>query len=163
MFGRAVPSRSCLLAALLALAACGDRTADYPRLLPLSDLTAPPAIPAHAADAAADPDAVGSALRARRADTVARAAGGKGPVTDAAALRSRAAALQDRAKELAATEPGGDVALTIAPAEAVPAMQPPDSDAAARAEALRDRARRLRDGAPPSSDCPAGAADCPQP
>ncbi|HHW35274.1 MAG TPA: hypothetical protein GXX24_14215, partial [Paracoccus solventivorans] len=38
------------LAALAVLAGCGDPGGgDYPRLLPLSQLNAPPAVPAHAA------------------------------------------------------------------------------------------------------------------
>lgn len=151
------------LAALLALAACDDSGATYPRLLPLSDLTAPPAIPVHAADAAADPEAVGEALRARRAEAAAQAGGARAPVTNAAALQARAAALQARAGELAAAEPSGGASLTITPGGAEPAPQATDPEAAARAEALRARARRMLEGEPPSSPCPPGDSTCPQP
>lgn len=151
------------LAALLAVSACGDSDGAYPRLLPLSDLTAPPAIPAHAADAAADPEAVGDALRARRAEAAARAGGTRAPVTDAAALQARAAALRARAGELAEAEPPGGASLTIAPAGAGTPAQATDPAAAARAEALRERARRMLDAAPAPSPCPGGAATCPQP
>lgn len=158
---RAVLSRPCLSAALLALAACGGSDMAYPRLLPLSDLTAPPAIPAHAADAAADPEAVGEALRAHRAEAAARAGAAQGPVTDAARLQARAAALRDRAGQIAAAEPSGGASLTIAPAVAAPAARTTDPGTDARAEALRERARRMLNGA--ASDCPPGAAACPQP
>lgn len=159
---RAALPRFCSLAALLALAACGGSDEAYPRLLPLSDLTAPPDIPAHAADAAADPDAVGEALRARRAETAARATRAQGQVTDAAALQGRAAALQDRVGQLARAEPSGGASLTIAPAGAG-TTQATDAETAARAEALRERARRMLDGEPAPSPCPPGAANCPQP
>ncbi|MBB1490018.1 MULTISPECIES: hypothetical protein [unclassified Paracoccus (in: a-proteobacteria)] len=158
---RAALSRLFALAALLALAACGGSDESYPRLLPLSDLTAPPAIPAHAADAAAHPEAVGEALRARRARAAARAGGAQGPVTDAAGLQARAAALRDRAGQLAAAEPQGGASLTIAPAGSDP-PEATDPETAARAEALRERARRMLDGEPAPS-CPPGAATCPQP
>ncbi|MDO5370966.1 hypothetical protein [Paracoccus sp. (in: a-proteobacteria)] len=158
---RAALSRPCLSAALLVLAACGGSDQAYPRLLPLSDLTAPPAVPVHAADAAADPEAVGEALRARRAEAAARAGATQGPVTDAAGLQARAAALRDRAGQIAAAEPSGGASLTIAPAVAAPTTRTTDPGTDARAEALRERARRMLDGAPP--DCPPGAAACPQP
>ena len=53
---RAALPRLCLAVLALLPAACGSDES-YPRLLPLSELNAPPAIPAHAADAAADPEA----------------------------------------------------------------------------------------------------------
>lgn len=137
------------LAALIALAGCGDPGGQpYPQLLPLSQLNAPPAVPAHAADAAADPGAVESSLRARQA-----AAHRHAPASPAAdtALTDRAAALRARAGALAATDPA---------AATVPITET-DPEAAARAKALRQRARdMLNPGAagelPP---CPPGVAD----
>lgn len=144
------------LAALIALAGCGDPGGQpYPQLLPLSQLNAPPAVPAHAADAAADPGAVESSLRARQA-----AAHRHAPASPAAdtALTDRAAALRARAGALAATDP----AAAAAP---VPATET-DPETAARAEALRQRARDMLGTAagepppcPPETDDPE-AADC---
>lgn len=161
--------RAFVLLALASLAACGQPDeAAYPRLLPLSQLNAPPAIPAHAADAAADPQAVGDALQARRAQTRDGVDAISGPAADAAALSARARALQSRADALqrepappaAATAPNPPAA-TPAHAPATPAQ--PDTDPAldARIQRLRDRAGAL--SARPAADsaplplCPPGA------
>lgn len=165
----ALLSRFCPLAALVAVAAgCSDPAdVEYPRLLPLSELTAPADIPVHAADAAADPEAVGAALQARRAAAAARAAGTGGPVTDAQALGGRAAALRDRADALAERPLSGEVSVSVAPAAGAggapaPAAAPVDPETAARAEALRERARRMLDDGASSGDlppCPPGTTD----
>lgn len=159
---RAALPRLCLAVLALLPAACGSDES-YPRLLPLSELNAPPAIPAHAADAAADPEAVGEALRARRAETAARAAAAQGTVADATALGARAGALRERAEALARRDPaqGGAVSVS-APASAPQATPETDPETAARAQALRERARRmLEDGAAPADlpPCPPGTAD----
>ncbi|WP_449042718.1 hypothetical protein [Paracoccus sp. (in: a-proteobacteria)] len=152
MSSRPLIRRLAPLAALAVLAGCGDPGGgDYPRLLPLSQLNAPAAVPAHAAEAAADPAAVETSLRARQA--AARRHAPESPVTGDAALAARAAALRARAGALAATDP----AATSAP---TPATET-DPETAARAEALRQRARdMLNPGAgdelPP---CPPGTAD----
>lgn len=94
----------CLLPIVVALAACGaaDEGA-YPQLLPLDVATADPAVPAHAADAAADPDAVRGELEAR----AAAAAASRPAAPDAPdALAGRAADLRARADALRATSPG---------------------------------------------------------
>ena len=164
---------SFLLALSAALAACsGQDRGDYPQLLPLSQLNQPPAVPAHAADAAADPQAVGAALKARRAEAAARTAAAGAPVTDAAALGRRAEDLQRRAGALARAqmsetagqgEPPGQGTpspVTPSPVPANPAPSGPagpgagkdDPVTAARAEALRERARAL--SARPVTDAP---------
>ena len=168
---------------LLILAACtGQDRGDYPQLLPLSQINQPPAVPAHAADAAADPQAVGAALDARRAEAAARATAMRAPVTDAAALGRRADDLQRRAGALAQTPmpqaaPQGEPAAALSPITASPAPADPappgaagaaadkdDAVTAARAEALRERARALS-GSPvtsaprPSPAAPACAPD----
>lgn len=148
------PLACCL--ALPLLAACAEPdAAEYPRLMPLSELNQPPAIPAHAAEAASDPAAVGAALDARRAEAAARADAARRPVTDAGSLGDRAAALRRRAGALAATElPQG--ATTTDPAA--------DPETAARVRALRERARALSEqpvGATPAPlpPCPPGTTD----
>ncbi|HRO14513.1 MAG TPA: hypothetical protein PLL33_05640 [Paracoccus sp. (in: a-proteobacteria)] len=89
------------LLVLLSVGACAEPDGGaYPKLLPLSQLNAPPGIPAHAADAAADPQAVGDALQARRDAAQARARGALGPVADTDDLRARATALRARAAAL---------------------------------------------------------------
>lgn len=154
MSSRPLIRRLVPLAALAVLAGCGDPGGgDYPRLLPLSQLNAPPTVPAHAAEAAADPAAVESSLRARQA--AARSHAPKSAVTGDAALAARAAALRARAGALAATDPAAATAPTPTPASET------DPETAARAEALRQRARdMLNPGAagdlPP---CPPGTAD----
>ncbi|SDL03297.1 hypothetical protein [Paracoccus chinensis] len=158
---RATFSRFCRLAALAVLpAACGGADDAYPRLVPLSELNAPPAIPAHAAEAAADPEAVGEALRARRAEAAARAAAAQGTPADTAALTRRAAALRDRAEELSRRDPGAaGVSVSAAPSQSAPDTDP---ETAARARALRERARRMLDGDAAPADlppCPPGTAD----
>ena len=155
-----------VLLALAPLVACAQPDdAAYPRLLPLSQLNAPPAIPAHAADAAADPQAVGDALKARRAQAQSDARAIGGPVTDAAALDARARALQSRAKALRQADAGAPMPAAV-PASASASPAPAQSDPAmdARIRALRDRARGLSarpaggDGAPLPL-CPPGTAD----
>lgn len=176
------PLACCL--ALPLLAACAEPdAAEYPRLMPLSELNQPPAIPAHAAEAASDPAAVGAALDARRAEAAARADAARRPVTDAGSLGDRAAALRRRAGALAATElpqgattpaPTTDAAAppapaaptTDAPAPAPAATTDPaaDPETAARVRALRERARALSEqpvGATPAPlpPCPPGTTD----
>lgn len=148
-----------LAALALALTGCGPTDNTYPPLLPLSDLNRPPAIPAHAADAAADPQAVGAALQARRAEAAARADDARGTVTDADALAGRAGALRTRADALAATELPRDTAP--AASNSAPASDPAT---AARARALRERARALSDNPvagelAPLPPCPPGTVD----
>ena len=159
-----------LVALPLVLAACAapDEGA-YPQLMPLSDLNQPPAIPAHAADAAADPQAVADALRARRAGAAARADQARGPVGDAAGLGDRARALRARADALARTDLPGPRTPAAAPdgqtSTAAPngATSATDPATAARARALRERARSLADqpvgAAPVLPPCPPGTAD----
>jgi hypothetical protein len=101
---------------------------------------------------------VGAALQARRAEAAADAAADRRPVTDAAALGARADALRARAGQLATAEPSGGASLTVAPT-AAGARPATDPEAAARAEALRERARRMLEDEP--SACPPGAAPCP--
>lgn len=89
-----------ILLCLPLVAACATPQNDgYPRLLPLDQLIAPPDLPAHAADAVADPSSVESELRARAAAAQAHAAAAPA-VEDAAALQHRAAALRGRAEKL---------------------------------------------------------------
>lgn len=98
------------------VAACAASQDDaYPRLLPLDQLIAPPMLPAHAAEAAADPTSVAADLRARAATAEMRAAGTPTPVTDAAALQRRAADLRARAQALQATDPGASTLPDCAP------------------------------------------------
>ncbi len=139
------------LATLVALAGCGDPGGrPYPQLLPLSQLNAPPAVPAHAAEAATDPAAVESSLRARQAAARRHAPGS--PATGDAALAARAAALRARADALAATDPA-------AAAVSTPATET-DPETAARAEALRQRARdMLGTSAGELPPCPPATAD----
>ncbi|MFC0340149.1 hypothetical protein [Paracoccus niistensis] len=159
MLVRATLSRFCRLAALAVLpAACGGADEAYPRLVPLSELNAPPTIPAHAAEAAADPEAVGEALRARRAEAAARAAAAQEGSADTAALTRRAAALRDRAEELSRRDPG-TAGVSVS---AAPSPSDTDPETAARAQALRERARRMLDGGAPPAElppCPPGTAD----
>lgn len=157
------------LAALL-LSACGQTDGGpYPRLLPLDQLNAPPGIPAHAAEAAANPDAVGAALRARRAAIPPVRA----PGADSDALQRRAEALQRRAQGIAAEplRPAAGSAsppLTPAPAHDATAGTPPSAvqhpssqdgaPSAERLRALRERANALQ-GARVLPPCPpAGSA-----
>ncbi|RCW83440.1 hypothetical protein [Paracoccus lutimaris] len=79
---------------LIALTACGDRTHDYPALLPTAQILADPAIPAHAGDAARD-DSLGASLDARGKALAGRAGGP--PMASNADLQSRADALRARA------------------------------------------------------------------
>lgn len=177
------PLACCL--ALPLLAACAEPdAAEYPRLMPLSELNQPPAIPAHAAEAASDPAAVGAALDARRAEAAARADAARRSVTDAGSLGDRAAALRRRAGALAATElpqgaptPAPTTGAAATPAPAAPSTgsaTPPAPDAttdpaadpetAARVRALRERARALSEqpvGATPAPlpPCPPGTTD----
>lgn len=140
------------LATLVALAGCGDPGGrPYPQLLPLSQLNAPPAVPAHAAEAATDPAAVESSLRARQAAARRHAPGS--PATGDAALAARAAALRARADALA-----NDPAAAAAPTPTPTAETDPET--AARAEALRQRARdMLGTSAGELPPCPPATAD----
>ena len=155
------------LLALIPLAACAQPDdAAYPRLLPMSQLTAPPAIPAHAADAAADPQAVGDALKARRGATAAAAQSVSGPVTDATVLTNRARALQSRAEALKQAQLPTPAASPDAAPPAATSTTPDDSTdpaMAARIRALRDRAGALSStpvgGATPLPLCPPGTPD----
>ena len=125
MNARFLPVAALPLVAALLLAACGsgDDTA-YPRLLPLEIATAEPAIPAHAEDAAADPESVRAELEAR----AAAAEASRPPAPQAAGpLAGRAAALRDRADALRATSPGEDAgsdAATCPPGSADPGCVP---------------------------------------
>lgn len=85
------------ITALAALAGCDDGR-DYPALMPTEQVLAPPALPAHAQDAARDPAVATDALAARGAALAGRGAGGS--VADATALDRRAEALRARAKAL---------------------------------------------------------------
>lgn len=160
-----------LFALPLLLSACAPQDeAAYPRLLPLSELNKAPAIPAHAADAAADPQAVGQALDARRAEAESRARAARRPVTDAEALGDRASALRRRAEALAAAEMPTAETPTAPPHEdgtppaagSAPAEAATDPGTAARVRALRERARALSEqpvtGAP-LPPCPPGTTD----
>lgn len=108
-----------LVLALPLLAGCGRADDDsYPRLLPLDQLTAEPAVPAHASDAIADPDSVRGELRAR-----ADAARGTVPAptgANADVLARRAEALRARAAALRDDDPGRDVGLPPCPPGTVP-------------------------------------------
>lgn len=73
----------------------------------MSELTANPAVPAHASDAVADPTAVQGELASRAAAARAAAPAPRGIGTDAA-LESRARALRARAEALRQTNPGAD-------------------------------------------------------
>lgn len=90
------------LAAIIAapLAACGDYGADYPDLVPAEQLLVPPALPGHAQDAAASPDAAQGALQASHRGLSAAAVAGGPQTGDLAAragdLRARAEALRRR-------------------------------------------------------------------
>ena len=160
-------SRFCALAATIALPmACGDATTAYPRLLPLSDLTAPPAIPVHAAEAATDPEAVGAALRQRRAEAAARARSTQVSVTDADSLDARARALRGRAGRLSERDPAqGAVKSVSAPAPQTSAdmhgSAAADPETAARAKALRARARRMLNGGGPAEPASGTPPVCP--
>lgn len=160
--------RGVVLLAVAPLLACAQPDdAAYPQLLPLSQLNAPPAIPAHAAEAAADPQAVGDALRARRAQTQADSGALAGPVTDAASLETRARALQSRADALRRETPAA-AAISPAPSSSLPSSSAgagtddaADPATEARLRALRDRAGALAsqpiaDGAAPLPLCPPG-------
>lgn len=143
------------LATLVALAGCGDPGGrPYPQLLPLSQLNAPPAVPAHAADAATDPASVESALRNRGAAAHRHAPAAGAPPAGDAALAARAAALRARADALAATDPAAAAAPTPTPTAET------DPETAARAEALRQRARdMLGTSAGELPPCPPATAD----
>lgn len=98
------------LAAILAACGSGDDSA-YPRLLPLEVATADPAVPAHAEDAAADPETVRAELEAR----AAAAAVSRPPAPEPGGpLADRAAALRERAGALRATNPGAGPAADAA-------------------------------------------------
>lgn len=160
---RFVPIAILVLTTVLAGCSGHDDTA-YPRLLPLSELNRDPAIPAHASDAAVNPEAVGAALEARRADIAAQANAAQRPVADATALSRRADALRDRAGTLASTElPAASQQPNTAEQPAATSATDPETDA--RVRALRDRAKALTeqpvvpslgDALPP---CPPGTAD----
>ncbi|SDD74788.1 hypothetical protein SAMN05421538_102337 [Paracoccus isoporae] len=95
-----------LLGAALILAGCGDRSGDYPALLPSEQILAEPAIPGHAEIAASSPDQVVSDLQnAGAALAVSSAEVTAAQSADAQALTARAEALRRRAAELARTAP----------------------------------------------------------
>lgn len=109
------------------LAACGGADdADYPRLLPLDQLTREPAVPAHAADAVADPESVRGELRARAAAATSQAADIAQTGAGADALAGRAAALRARADALRRQDPGDDSALPSCPPGTVPDLDAAD-------------------------------------
>jgi hypothetical protein len=102
--------------ALAGLTACGDRTHDYPALMPTAEMLAEPAIPAHVGNAARD-DSLGPALEAR-GKALAGQAGGP-PMAGTADLQARADTLRARAKTLS------QQSLDAEPdAETCPADQP---------------------------------------
>lgn len=96
---RAIWIGQAMLAASV-LAACSDRTSDYPQLLPTDQVLAEPHIPGHAAGAAKDPRETEQALNARAARLAA--SGPVGPAADDT-LAARAKALQSRAATLRKT------------------------------------------------------------
>lgn len=98
--------------ALLALAGCGDYSADYPDLMPTDQLLAEPALLAHAAGSAQSPLALETALATRAESAGHRAA----PRIDTGDLAVRAKALQARAKTLSQTPMGdADTGCTLGP------------------------------------------------
>lgn len=162
MFSRPLIRRLVPLVALGALTGCGDPGGEaYPQLLPLAELNGAPALPPHAADAAADPAGVEASLRARQA-AAHRHAPAAAPTGDAA-LAARAAALRTRAAALAATDPAAAATPVPTPPVVTPgtdAATETDPETAARAKALRQRAREMLDT--PVGDlppCPPGTAD----
>lgn len=100
MTGRAGTGIAVLMATL-PLLGCGDRSGDYPTLLPTDQVLAEPSIPGHAQIAANSPDQVvadletaGAALAVSSAEVTANTS-----VADAA-LNSRAETLRQRAAAL---------------------------------------------------------------
>lgn len=89
---------------LLALAGCGDYSADYPDLMPTDQLLTEPTLPAHAASSAQSPLAMETALTTRADSAGHRAA----PRLDTSDLAARAKALQARAKTLSQTPMEGE-------------------------------------------------------
>lgn len=96
--------------ALLALAGCGDQTAEYPALMPTDQLLAPPTLPAHARDAASSADTTAAGLGAQRDALHGRADRAIAQGGQTGDLAARAQALRERAKALAATSVNGDPA-----------------------------------------------------
>lgn len=95
-------TRASALMILLTLAGCSDY-ADYPKLLPMDQLTAEPNLPADAAIAARSPDAVDAELAGKRGELQARAQAAKAHGPDTGDLAARAEALRKRAQELSQT------------------------------------------------------------
>ena len=138
------PSRAIFLplglACLAALSACGDYAADYPQLAPTESLLAPPKLPAHAADAAQDPEAVTGALISER-NRLERRTGAAGQNSANDELAARAQRLRDRAAALRQQDPASSPASSPAASSADPAPSAP----APAAES-------------PATDCPADPA-----
>lgn len=104
MIRRPAPRALALLLPLLAACGGGQDSA-YPALLPLDMLTAEPAVPTHAGDAAADPAAVRGAIEARGASVAAEARREPGPsAAEMDRLTDRAGALRKRAEALRRTD-----------------------------------------------------------
>ncbi|AGT09286.1 hypothetical protein [Paracoccus aminophilus] len=107
----------CLALALsLPLLACGDTVTDYPKLAPTDQLLAPPAIPAHAQEAAAAPERVRDGLEAEGRGLKGRAAATGSRPVDNRDLTARAAALRARAEALKQADvPSGGASMTNCP------------------------------------------------
>ncbi len=87
-----MPHPALALMLLGTLTACGGPRDDYPGLVPMEQLVAEPAIPAHAGAAVADSVATQNSLDSESAARRARADAVRGPVSDAeTAARMRAA------------------------------------------------------------------------
>lgn len=95
-------TRPLCVAMILTLAACSDY-ADYPRLLPMDQLTAAPRLPANAAEAASSPATVNARLQQQRGALQSRAAAAAASGPDASDLTTRAEALRKRARALSET------------------------------------------------------------
>ncbi|MCF3974435.1 hypothetical protein [Paracoccus salsus] len=78
--------------ALICLAACGGGGDTYPHLLPTEMILAEPALPDHAAGAAASPSITADETRTRAAALKRRADGMRGPVIEPDALARMTAA-----------------------------------------------------------------------
>ncbi len=100
------PALILLTSLTLLVAACGDRSDDYPSLIPTDQLLAEPAIPGHAEIAATSPDQVAADLAAAGAGlAVSQAQVTAAEVGQDAELAARAEALRKRAAALSAEKP----------------------------------------------------------